>query len=103
LTQDKRRQPGAERQAINSPLQGSAADIINRAMGRIPAALTREKLVMDLQQHERTQLFEAPEAEVEATAQLVKTVMEGACAPYCELSVPLVVETGWAKSWDKAD
>ena len=47
---------------------------------------------MDLQEHERTQLFEAPEAEVEVTAQLVKTVMEGACAPHCELSVPLVVE-----------
>jgi DNA polymerase-1 len=97
------RRAGAERQAINAPLQGSAADIIKRAMARIPAALAGEKLHarMLLQVHDEL-LFEAPEAEVEHTAQLVKTVMEGACAPHCELSVPLVVETGWAKSWDEA-
>ena len=47
-------------------------------------------------------LFEAPEDEIEATAELVKQVMEGACAPHCELSVPLVVETGSATSWDQA-
>jgi DNA polymerase-1 len=47
-------------------------------------------------------LFEAPDDEVNATAELVKEVMEGACAPHCELSVPLVVETGWAQSWDQA-
>jgi DNA polymerase-1 len=97
------RRAGAERQAINAPLQGSAADIIKRAMARIPAALAGEKLHarMLLQVHDEL-LFEAPEAEVEHTAQLVKTVMEGACAPHCELSVPLVVEIGWAKSWDEA-
>jgi DNA polymerase I len=97
------RRAGAERQAINAPLQGSAADIIKRAMARIPAALARENLRarMLLQVHDEL-LFEAPKAEVEATAQLVKAVMEGACAPHCELSVPLVVETGWATSWDGA-
>ena len=97
------RRAGAERQAINAPLQGSAADIIKRAMGRIPAALAREgaHARMLLQVHDEL-LFEAPEAEVEATAQLVKAVMEDACAPHCELSVPLVVETGWASSWDAA-
>jgi len=97
------RRAGAERQAINAPLQGSAADIIKRAMARIPAALTREGLRarMLLQVHDEL-LFEAPEAEVEHTAQIVKAVMEGACAPHCELSVPLVVETGWAGSWDEA-
>jgi DNA polymerase-1 len=97
------RRAGAERQAINAPLQGSAADIIKRAMGRIPAALARERLRarMLLQVHDEL-LFEAPEAEVEDTARVVKAVMEGACAPHCELSVPLVVETGWAKSWDEA-
>jgi DNA polymerase-1 len=97
------RRAGAERQAINAPLQGSAADIIKRAMARIPAALTRERLRarMLLQVHDEL-LFEAPEAEVEHTAQVVKTVMEGACAPHCELSVPLVVETGAARSWDEA-
>jgi DNA polymerase-1 len=97
------RRAGAERQAINAPLQGSAADIIKRAMGRVPAALEGAglKARMLLQVHDEL-LFEAPEAEVEATARLVKEVMEGACAPRCELSVPLVVETGWARSWDQA-
>jgi DNA polymerase-1 len=97
------RRAGAERQAINAPLQGSAADIIKRAMGRLPAALERAglKARMLLQVHDEL-LFEAPEAEVEATALLVKDVMEGACAPRCEVSVPLVVETGWARSWDQA-
>jgi DNA polymerase-1 len=97
------RRAGAERQAINAPLQGSAADIIKRAMARIPAALAGEKLRarMLLQVHDEL-LFEVPEREVEATAKAVGTVMEGACAPHCELSVPLVVETGWARSWDEA-
>jgi len=97
------RRAGAERQAINAPLQGSAADIIKRAMSRLPAALSQAglKARMLLQVHDEL-LFEVPEAEVEPTAALVKEVMESACAPRCELSVPLVVETGWAGSWDQA-
>jgi DNA polymerase-1 len=97
------RRMGAERQAINAPLQGSAADIIKRAMGRIPAALQASglKARMLLQVHDEL-LFETPEDEVQATASLVKEIMEGACAPRCELSVPLVVETGWAQTWDAA-
>jgi DNA polymerase-1 len=97
------RRAGAERQAINAPLQGSAADIIKRAMGRLPAALAASGLNarMLLQVHDEL-LFETAEAEVEATARLVKEVMEAACEPHCELSVPLVVETGWARSWDAA-
>jgi DNA polymerase-1 len=97
------RRAGAERQAINAPLQGSAADIIKRAMARIPAALLRERLHarMLLQVHDEL-LFEVPEAEVEETARVVKIVMEGACAPHCELSVPLVVETGRGRNWDEA-
>ena len=97
------RRAGAERQAINAPLQGSAADIIRRAMGRIPSALVQAglKARMLLQVHDEL-LFETPEDEVEDTARLVKGVMEGACAPRCELSVPLVVETGAAKTWDAA-
>jgi DNA polymerase-1 len=97
------RRMGAERQAINAPLQGSAADIIKRAMGRLMAALEQAGLSarMLLQVHDEL-LFEVPEAEAEATARLVKEVMEAACAPRCELSVPLVVETGWATSWDQA-
>ena len=97
------RRAGAERQAINAPLQGSAADIIKRAMGRLPAALEKAglKARMLLQVHDEL-LFEVAEDEVEATAGLVKEVMEGACAPRLELSVPLIVEPGWAKSWDEA-
>jgi DNA polymerase I len=97
------RRAGAERQAINAPLQGSAADIIKRAMGRLPAALDAAglKAHMLLQVHDEL-LFETPDDEIEATARLVKEVMEGACAPRLELSVPLTVETGWAKSWDQA-
>ncbi|HWB50462.1 MAG TPA: DNA polymerase I [Stellaceae bacterium] len=97
------RRMGAERQAINAPLQGSAADIIKRAMGRIPAALATAGLRarMLLQVHDEL-LFETPEDEIQATASLVKEVMEGACAPRCELSVPLVVDTGWARTWDAA-
>jgi DNA polymerase-1 len=97
------RRAGAERQAINAPLQGSAADIIKRAMARIPAALAREglKARMLLQVHDEL-LFEAPEVEVDDTARVVKAVMEAACAPRCELSVPLVVETGHGRNWDEA-
>ncbi|MGH7063888.1 MAG: DNA polymerase, partial [Stellaceae bacterium] len=97
------RRAGAERQAINAPLQGSAADIIKRAMARVPAALADAGLRarMLLQVHDEL-LFEVPETEARATAAIVKTVMEDACQPHCELSVPLVVETGWAQSWDEA-
>ncbi|MGA8756718.1 MAG: DNA polymerase I [Stellaceae bacterium] len=97
------RRAGAERQAINAPLQGSAADIIKRAMIRIPAALASAALKtrMLLQVHDEL-LFEVPEAETQTAAEIIKKVMEGACAPHCELSVPLVVETGFAHSWDEA-
>ncbi|HEY1797172.1 MAG TPA: DNA polymerase I [Stellaceae bacterium] len=97
------RRAGAERQAINAPLQGSAADIIKRAMGRLPAALAKAGLTARplLQVHDEL-LFEVPEAEIDKTAALAKDVMEGACAPHCEISVPLVVETGSGRSWDTA-
>jgi len=97
------RRAGAERQAINAPLQGSAADIIKRAMGRIPLALGNAglKARMLLQVHDEL-LFEVPEAEVGDTTLVVKAVMEAACEPHCELSVPLVVETGRGTNWDEA-
>ena len=93
----------AEREAINAPLQGTAADIIKRAMVRMPPALSRAglKARMLLQVHDEL-VFEAPEDEVEATAQLAKEIMEGACAPVLTLSVPIVVETGAAGNWDEA-
>jgi len=93
----------AEREAINAPLQGSAADIILRAMIRLPPALIaaglRARLL--LQVHDEL-VLEAPEDEAAATARLVKAVMEGAPLPVLELAVPLVVETGMAASWDEA-
>ncbi|WP_158742427.1 DNA polymerase I [Acidisphaera sp. L21] len=89
----------AERQASNAPLQGGAADIIKRAMVRLPAAIAGAGLTgrMLLQVHDEL-LFEAPDAEVEAFATLVKRVMENAAV----LSVPLVVETGTGGSWAAA-
>jgi DNA polymerase-1 len=97
------RRQAAERQAINAPLQGTAADIIKRAMIRLPAALARAGLRarMLLQVHDEL-LFEVPENEAERTAALVKAVMEAAPFPRARLSVPLVVETGWATNWDEA-
>jgi DNA polymerase-1 len=93
----------AERQAINAPLQGTAADIIKRAMARVPPALEAAGLRgrMLLQVHDEL-LFEVPEAEAEATGALVRRVMEGACGPVCTLSVPLVVEARAAGNWDEA-
>ena len=72
-------------------------------MRRIPGALAKARLSarMLLQVHDEL-VFEAPESEAQATAALVKGVMEQACAPARELSVPLVVETGIARNWDEA-
>ena len=93
----------AEERAIDAPLQGSAADIIKRVMALIPAIPARKRLKarMLLQVHDEL-LFETPDAEVDDTARVVKAVMEAACAPRCELSVPLVVETGHGRNWDEA-
>ncbi len=93
------RRSGAERQAINAPLQGGAADVIKRAMVRLPAAMAEAGLAsrMLLQVHDEL-LFEAPEHEAEAMAAVAKRVMEAAVV----LSVPLVVETGQGRSWADA-
>ncbi len=93
----------AERAAINAPIQGTAADIIKRAMIRVPPALARAGLGarMLLQVHDEL-LFEVPEAEVEETSALVREVMENACAPVLELPVPLVAEAGVGESWADA-
>ncbi|WP_298215216.1 DNA polymerase I [Acidocella sp.] len=89
----------AERQAINAPLQGGAADIIKRAMVKLPKALRAAGLStrLLLQVHDEL-LFEAPEAEAEAAAALAREVMQNAAS----LSVPLVVETGTGKNWAEA-
>ncbi|HTH97499.1 MAG TPA: DNA polymerase I [Stellaceae bacterium] len=93
----------SERAAINAPLQGTAADIIKRAMNRLHKDLPSSglKARMLLQVHDEL-VFEVPEGEVEQSAALIKSIMENACAPVLQLSVPLVVETGNAVSWDAA-
>ncbi len=94
---------GAERAAINAPIQGAAADIIRRAMVRLPGALADKKLSarMLLQVHDEL-IFEAPEREAAATCKLVSAVMEKAALPAVEISVPLVVEARAADNWDAA-
>ena len=93
----------AERQAINAPLQGAAADIIRRAMARLPSALRDAglKTRMLLQVHDEL-VFEAPEAEAEAACALVKRMMETAAEPAVALSIPLTVEAKAAKTWGQA-
>ena len=93
----------AERAAINAPIQGAAADIIKRAMIRIPGALREARLgaQMLLQVHDEL-IFEVPDAELEETSETVRGVMENACAPILELSVPLVADAGKGASWAEA-
>jgi DNA polymerase I len=93
----------AERAAINAPIQGSAADIIRRAMIRMPGALKNAGLSakMLLQVHDEL-VFETPAAEAEATSALVRQVMETAAEPAVALTVPLVVEARAAANWDEA-
>ncbi len=90
----------AERQAINAPIQGTAADIIKRAMIRVPKALAAAGLSarMLLQVHDEL-VFEVPEGEVEATARLVSETMQAA-AP--EMATPLIAEAKWGASWAEA-
>ncbi|WP_188262869.1 DNA polymerase I [Azospirillum tabaci] len=90
----------AERQAINAPIQGTAADIMKRAMARVPGALKEagfDDVRMLLQVHDEL-LFEAPEDQAERAAALVRSVMEGAAT----LGVPLVAEAGIGGNWDEA-
>ena len=92
-----------ERAAINARLQGSAADIIRRAMIRIEGELAKHKLAaqMLLQVHDEL-VFEVPEAEVEKSLPVIKRVMEDAPLPAVSLSVPLQVEAHAADNWDAA-
>jgi DNA polymerase I len=89
----------AERQAINAPLQGTAADIMKIAMVRIPPALAKEKLNAKilLQVHDEL-VLEVPESEIEKTTQLVRDIMESVA----DIGVPLEAEAGHGPSWGKA-
>jgi DNA polymerase-1 len=92
-----------ERAAINARLQGSAADIIRRAMIRITPALEKAKLSarMLLQVHDEL-IFEVPDAEVEKTLPIVSKIMADAPMPALSLQVPLQVEARAADNWDEA-
>lgn len=92
-----------ERAAINARLQGTAADIIRRAMTRMEDALVQKKLTaqMLLQVHDEL-IFEVPDAEVEATLPVVQHVMQDAPFPAVNLSVPLHVDARAANNWDEA-
>ena len=93
----------AERQAINAPIQGSAADIIKRAMVRLPSALAEAGIEarMLLQVHDEL-IFEAEESIAEAAVEAIRAVMESAADPVLDLAVPLVAEAGIADSWADA-
>ena len=92
-----------ERAAINAPIQGSAAEILRRAMIRMPGALDDAglKARMLLQVHDEL-VFEAREAEVDATIATATRIMERACEPALALSVPLKVDARAADNWDDA-
>ena len=92
-----------ERAAINAPIQGTAADIIRRAMIRMEDALKTEKLSaqMLLQVHDEL-VFEVPDEEVDATLPVICRVMEKAAEPAVHLDVPLKVDARAAQNWDEA-
>ena len=95
---------GAERAAINAPIQGTSADIIKRAMARMEPALAAAGLTgtrMLLQVHDEL-VFELPEGEVEAARPVIERVMATAAEPAVTLSVPLAVEIGVGASWGAA-
>jgi DNA polymerase I len=92
-----------ERAAINAPIQGSAADVIRRAMVRMMPALKKagSKARMLLQVHDEL-IFEVSEGEIEKTLPVVKRVMEGSSEPAVKLSVKLQVDARAASNWDEA-
>ena len=91
----------ARRAAINAPIQGTAADVIRRAMIRMPAAIADLPGRMLLQVHDEL-LFEVDEDAADTLAARAKAVMEGAADPAVHLSLPLTVESGKGTSWAAA-
>ena len=95
---------GAERAAINAPIQGTSADLIKRAMARMDGALEAAGLSdvkMLLQVHDEL-VFEVPDGLEEKAAAVIKQVMAGAAEPSLKLDVPLDVEVGWGDNWGAA-
>ncbi|MDL2340523.1 MAG: DNA polymerase I [Pseudomonadota bacterium] len=95
---------GAERAAINAPIQGTSADLIKRAMARMDGALAEAGLGdvrMLLQVHDEL-VFEVPQGREEEAAAVVRKVMSEAAAPALQLDVPLDVDVGWGEHWGAA-
>jgi len=95
---------GAERAAVNAPIQGTSADLIKRAMARMDEALVDaglEGVRMLLQVHDEL-VFEVPDGREEEAAAVIKQVMAHAAEPAIELDVPLDVEVGWGAHWGEA-
>ena len=91
----------AKRAAINAPIQGTAADIIRRAMIRMPDAIAKLPAKMLLQVHDEL-IFEVEENAVDEVIETVRHVMEGAAEPAIKLDVPLVVDAGVGMNWAEA-
>jgi DNA polymerase-1 len=95
---------GAERAAINAPIQGTSADLIKRAMARMDDALADAGLDgvrMLLQVHDEL-VFEVPDGREEEAAAVIRRVMSTAAEPMMTLDVPLDVEVGWGEHWGAA-
>ena len=91
----------AKRAAINAPIQGTAADVIRRAMIRMPSAIADLPAKMLLQVHDEL-LFEVDDSAVEDTIATVREVMETASLPAVKLDVPLTVDAGQGQNWAEA-
>ena len=91
----------AKRAAINAPIQGTAADIIRRAMIRMPAAIEGMPAKMLLQVHDEL-IFEVDTDAVADVTKVVRDVMEGAAMPAVKLDVPLIVDAGQGANWAEA-
>ncbi|PIB26082.1 DNA polymerase I [Amylibacter kogurei] len=91
----------AKRAAINAPIQGTAADVIRRAMIQMPDAIKNFPAKMLLQVHDEL-LFEVPKDAVEETTETVRKVMENAASPVVKLDVPLTVDAGVGNNWAEA-
>ncbi|AQS47527.1 MULTISPECIES: DNA polymerase I [Thioclava] len=91
----------AKRAAINAPIQGAAADIIRRAMVRMPEAIDGLPARMLLQVHDEL-IFEVEDAAIDDLIKTARATMEGAAEPVMKLSVPLVVDAGQGESWAAA-
>ncbi|MCK0137774.1 DNA polymerase I [Aliiroseovarius sp. F47248L] len=91
----------AKRAAINAPIQGTAADIIRRAMIRMPYAIAKMPAKMLLQVHDEL-IFEVEDGAVEEVIEVVRGVMEGAAEPAIKLDLPLIVDAGTGMNWAEA-